>query len=208
MKLNGWKSAGCFLHTLQLIVDQSIFEQSGVKLMMTRANKLVSYFKHNPKAKYILHKHQKALHEEDGEMMPPNNLILGEKTRWSNYYHMLLRLQQQKRAIRRCEDDYEIDIKLDQTLNSTDWVLIPKVISLLQPFADVTTEGERECACISEVIPSVKYIIHELVSITESGIGTIKTELLAQMERFLKVVTSVNTFPILKGMNFSLSRHF
>ena len=25
MKLNGWKSAGCFLHTLQLIVDHSIF---------------------------------------------------------------------------------------------------------------------------------------------------------------------------------------
>ena len=165
MKLNGWESAGCFLHTLQLFVEQSIFEQSGVKLMMTRANKLVSYFKHSLKAMSILHKHQKALHEEDGGMISHNNLILGEKTRWSSYYYMPLRLQQQKRAIRRCDDDYEINIKSDQTLNSIDWVLIPKVISLLQPFADVTTEGERECPCISEVIPSVKYIFHELISI-------------------------------------------
>ena len=54
MKLNGWESAGCFLHTLQLFVEQSIFEQSGVKLMMTRANKLVSYFKHSLKAMSIL----------------------------------------------------------------------------------------------------------------------------------------------------------
>ena len=186
MKLNGWESAGCFLHTLQLFVEQSIFEQSGVKLMMTRANKLVSYFKHSLKAMSILHKHQKALHEEDGGMISHNNLILGEKTRWSSYYYMPLRLQQQKRAIRRCDDDYEINIKSDQTLNSIDWVLIPKVISLLQPFADVTTEGERECPCISEVIPSVKYIFHELISITESGIATIKTELLAQMQRYFE----------------------
>ena len=72
---------GCFLHTLQLIVDHSIFEQSGVKLMMTRANKLVSYFKHSPKAMYILHKHQKALHEEDGGYDATQQLNLGRENK-------------------------------------------------------------------------------------------------------------------------------
>ena len=36
---------------------------------------------------------------------------------------------------------------------------------------------------ISEVMPSVKCIIREIMSITECGIGITKTELLAQMER-------------------------
>ena len=65
MQLIGWKGAGCFLHNLQFVVTHSIFEQSGVKSIMARASKLVSYFKHSPKAMYILHKHQTALEGQD-----------------------------------------------------------------------------------------------------------------------------------------------
>ena len=65
-------------------------------------------------------------------MMPQNNLILGEKTMWSGYYHMLLRLQQNKGAIRKCDGDYEIDLKSDHKLDPTDWELILKVISISQ----------------------------------------------------------------------------
>ena len=83
MQLIGWKGAGCFLHTIQLVVTHSIFEQSGVKSMMARASKLVSYFKHSPKAMYILHKHQTALEGQDNVVLLHNNLIMGEKTRWS-----------------------------------------------------------------------------------------------------------------------------
>ena len=186
MILNKWPSAGSFLHTLQLVVTHSIFEQSGVNLMMIRANKLVSHFKRSPKAMHILSKHQTALEGEDGMQMPHNNLILGEKTRWSSYYDMLVRLEQQKRVIRRCEDDPEMDLKLDQMLTSNDWDLIPKVICLLKPFADVTNDGERERACISEAIPSVKYIIHELGLIDSRGLGTMKTQLLIQMHRYFQ----------------------
>ena len=101
MLLIGWKSAGCFLHALQLVVTHSILEQSGVKSMMAPASKLVSYFKHIPKSMSILHIHQTALEGEDDVVVQHNHLIMGEKTRWSSYYHMLLRLEQQKRAIRR-----------------------------------------------------------------------------------------------------------
>ena len=186
MQLIRLKSAGCFLHTLQLVVTHSIFEQSGVKLMMARTSKLVSYFKHSPKAMNILHKHQTALEGEDDVVVPHNNLIMGEKTRWSSYYHMLLRLQQQKRAIRRCEDDPDIDLNSGQILTSFDWELIAKVISLLKSFAEVTSDGERERACISEIIPSVKYIIHEINSLNFSGIGTMRAELLYQMQKYFQ----------------------
>ena len=72
---------------------------------------------------------------------------------------MLLRLEQQKRAISRCEDDP--DLNSGQIITSFDWELIPKVISLLKSFAEVTSDGERERACISEVIPSVKHVFHK-----------------------------------------------
>ena len=119
----------------------SIFEQRGVKSMMARASKLESYFKHSPKAMSILHKHQTALEGEDDVVVQHNNLIMGEKIRWSSYYHMLLRLEQQKGAIRRCEDDPDIDLNSGQILTSFDWELIPKVITLLKSFAEVTSDG-------------------------------------------------------------------
>ena len=57
----------------------------------------------------ILHTHQTTLEGEDDVVVQHNNLIMGEKTRWSSYYHMLLRLEQQKRAIRRCEEDIHLN---------------------------------------------------------------------------------------------------
>ena len=186
------------LPTYSTVVTHSIFEQSGVKSMMARASKLVSYFKHSPKAMYILHKHQTALESQDNVVLSHNNLIMGEKTRWSSYYHMLLRLQQQKRAIRRCEDDPDIDLNSSQILASFDWELIPKVISLLKSFAEVTSDGERERACISEVIPSVKYIIHEINSVNFSGIGTMRAELLDQMQKYFQGVNSREHFRNIK----------
>ena len=76
--------------------------------------------------------------------------------------------------------------EVESTLTSNDWELIPKVIRLLKPFADVTNDGERERACIPEVIPSVRYMIHELSLIDNREIGTMKTELLIQMYRYFQ----------------------
>ena len=122
MAINGWTDAGCFLHTLNLVVNHSIFVQSGVKAMMSRAKKLVTYIRCSPKASAILKKHQNELGIED------NTLILGEPTRWGSYYDMLCRLIQQKRAIRRLEVDDSLTLSEQQTLTPNDWLLIPKVL--------------------------------------------------------------------------------
>ena len=70
---------------------------------------------------------------------------------------MYLRLQQQKRE--------NVDAKMTQIyieLISSQMLTTYEVISLLKSFAEVTSHGERVRACISEVTPSVKYIIHEI----------------------------------------------
>ena len=78
-------------------------------------------------------------------------------------------------------------------LTSTDWVLIPKVNCLLKSFEDLTNNGERERACISEVIPSVKYMIHKLGLNDNRGIGTMKTEPLIQ-ETDRELVAQVSAY--------------
>ena len=157
----------------------SIFEQSGVKSMIGHATKLISFFRKSPKAMGILRGHQ-----VDHNGVPGCTLILGEKTRWSSYYNMLVRLMQQKRAIRCAEDD--IDIATKYQLNPNDWMLIPKVIRLLKPFSDATLDAEHEYACISDTIPLIKKIFYELNAIDEFGIGTMKNEMVVQMNRYFR----------------------
>ena len=164
---------------IHLVVMNSIFEQSGVKSMIGRATKLISFFRKSPKAMGILRGHQ-----VDHNGVPGCTLILGEKTRWSSYYNMLVRLMQQKRAIRCAEDD--IDIATEYQPNPNDWMLIPKVIRLLKPFSDATLDAEHEYACISDTIPLIKKIFYELNVIDEFGIGTMKTEMVVQMNRYFR----------------------
>ena len=69
---------------------------------------------------------------------------------------MLVQLLQQKRAIRCAGDDISINTVYHLTPN--DWMIIPKVIRLLKPFAEAKLDGEHESACISDTIPSIKKI--------------------------------------------------
>ena len=97
---------------------------------------------------------------------------------------MSVRLLQQKRAIRCAEDD--INMNIDYQLTPNDWMLIPKVIKLLKPFADATLDAEYENACISDTIPLIKKIYYELNAIQEMGIGTMKSELVVHMNRYFR----------------------
>ena len=97
---------------------------------------------------------------------------------------MLVRLIQQKRAIRCAEDDININIEYQLTPN--DWMLIPKVIRLLKPFADATLDAEDEYACISDTIPLFKKIFYELNAIDEFGINTMKNEMIVQLKRYFR----------------------
>lgn len=65
-------------------------------------------------------------------------------------------------------------------------MLIPKVIRLLKPFSDATLDAEHEYACISDTIPLIKKIFYELNAIDEFGIGTMKNEMVVQMNRYFR----------------------
>ena len=62
MDMNGWGHAHCILHILHLIITHLILEQqSEIKNMTTRAEKLVAHFRCSPKSKGVLRKHKKEL---------------------------------------------------------------------------------------------------------------------------------------------------
>lgn len=87
LKVNGWQGVGCFLHTLQLVVNKCITAQIAVKNVISKAQEIGRKFKSSCVAKAAFEKHQL------NNNVPRKVLILSNDTRWSSVFDMLERFQ-------------------------------------------------------------------------------------------------------------------
>ena len=91
-----------------------------------------------------------------------------------------------KLAIRAAEDDAQLNISTDCKLTLTDWDLMPKVIKLLTPIFAATFSFEGDQASISDIIPITKRMKIEIEQVHEFGIGTLKSNLLENIHKYLE----------------------
>lgn len=137
-------SARCFIHTIQLIVNDCLKVQLDVTQMIATGRKIVTHFNHSGTAQEKLHSVQKDLG------LPQHELVQDVSTRWNSTYYMLERLLQQKRAISVYLTDCHI-----ANLTAAQWELLEHLLKLLQPFEEITKLISSGYACVSEIIPYV-----------------------------------------------------
>ena len=113
-----------------------------------------------------------------------DSMSLSGETRWKSEHVMLERAEQQKDALKLAEDDEELDLPVTAKLTPNDWSLI-KAMKLLKPLYDATP-AENESSCISDIIPLSKKMKIEVQRLNEIGCGTLKSELLKEMARYLE----------------------
>ncbi|XP_067284005.1 zinc finger BED domain-containing protein 4-like [Pseudorasbora parva] len=169
----GIPSVGCFAHTLQLCIHDSLFSQQSVSDMIALARKTVGHFRHSSSAKSRL----SALQQEFG--LPNHHLIKDVSTRWNSTYLMFDRLIEQKRAI----NIYVSETDGMQHIHAQRWTLMEDVLKVLRPFEELTREISAENACISTVLPAVmmsKCYIHNETD--GHGIKQMKTCLLKSLQ--------------------------
>ena len=138
----GLSAVSCTIHTLQLVVKDSILVQRSVIDMSSRCRKIVGHFKHSSLAIGHLHSIQNRL------SLAKHKLIQDEPTRWDSSYYMLQRLVEQCRAI--CL--YDTDYGLPEQLSANEWQQAEKIVKLLEPVQRVTKELSAKEASISQVI--------------------------------------------------------
>lgn len=144
----GYGSLSCFLHTLQLVVHDSIFEQRLVKDIIANCKQIVGHFSHSALAYNKLAALQK---QHD---LPEHKLIQDVPTRWNSTYFMIERIVEQKAAVA----NYCLDTPNLPVFDANKWTLLGKLTALLKIFHKITVRLSERSATVSEIIPQIKFL--------------------------------------------------
>lgn len=170
-------SASCFIHTLQLVILDSIKTQRAISDMIAVAKRIATHFNHSSLACDKLKKIQEEYN------LPQKKVVQDVSTRWNSTYYMLERLQDLKRSITiYCADAGE---NLNFTsLTNNQWELLNSTLKLLRPFEEVTRTVSSTESIISDVIPIVAALKKKLsIDSDIYGVGTTKEALLENITR-------------------------
>ncbi|CAG4954922.1 unnamed protein product [Parnassius apollo] len=133
----------CFIHTLQLVINDAIDANTSVKETISAARRIVTHFNHSGYNK---------LHEIQEELgLPKKKLHQDVITRWNSTYYLLERIIEQRRAISvYFAESRNLNF---ENLSSDQWEIVLQLIILLKPFEEVTKITSSTYSPISDVIP-------------------------------------------------------
>ena len=124
-------SVPCFIHTLQLVIKDSLFEDDRMKLLLAKVRKLVCHFSHSSKASELLKQMQINLGHAQTKQNPLH-LVQDVDIRWKLTYLMLERLKKLKLSVQHYEANYKDDPS--SIITAEEWQLVEYIILLLQFF--------------------------------------------------------------------------
>lgn len=129
-----WKHYGCFAHTLNLIVQDSlkIVEES-----LNKLKRIVRLFKTSTSALEKLLKAQ----TRDNSTVTPKRLIQEVPTRWNSSFHMLGRCVELEQYLRATMAILRSDLPV---VSNEEWQLFSDLTKILKPFDDVTKSMSGE----------------------------------------------------------------
>ena len=160
---------GCFEHVLALSIKHSIFSQAGVHSLLKKTKALVKKLR-TPSGKRIL------------ELR--DSLKLPSETRWNSHYIMLESVNKSRERITAAQSYPELGLTANQQLSPMNWELLTKIFAVLKPAFIATKEAEGDTCSISDVIPLVKKLHHEINAVDRAGIVTFKTSFVNNLERY------------------------
>ncbi|XP_055535390.1 zinc finger BED domain-containing protein 4-like [Wyeomyia smithii] len=178
--------AGCFIHTLQLVVLDALDSQKAVRDLIAKSRNIVTHFNHSPLAC------DKLLEIQKRYELTEHKLVQDIRTRWNSTFYMLQRLNDQRPAV----TYYTGEFNSIKNLSECEWNLISPVLELLGPFEEITCLIRSENSCISEVIPYVitlrSYL--EKPNKNQKSVEATKDALLRNMKSRFRLILQESVF--------------
>ena len=126
-RLADFDSVHCFIHRLQLCIEDSIFSQRTVNDMCAKARRMVKHFQHSSQACISFKNIQ-----VENSSKTPLLLVQDVKTHWYSNFMMLQHLSVLTTAVQLYAVDHELPVP-----TPNEWQLMDNVLRLLQPFFEI-----------------------------------------------------------------------
>ena len=166
-----FKAQGCFAHTLQLVVHDGVLSQRAVIDALAVCCSIVGHFKHSTIAYHKLDQIRERLD------INKRKLQQDEPTRWNSTLYMLQTIYKQKMVLAAYATEHGGITMI--TPNQIE--LIRKLVAVLERSLKMIS---TDAASISVLIPLVNILQKTLNKHdNDSGIQTMKTEMLTSLER-------------------------
>ena len=174
LREGNFETQGCFAHTLQLVVSDGVLSQRAVIDTLAVCCSIVGHFKHSTIAYHKLDQIRERLD------IKKHRLQQDEPTRWNSTLYMLQTIYEQKMALAAYATEHG-----GITMLTPDQIeLTRKLIAALEPVEEITKMISTDAASISVLIPLAKILQKSLGKHDDdSGIQTMKTEMLTSLER-------------------------
>ena len=197
-QLTGLDHLGCYIHTIQLVVNRGLKVQPAIIDAIAIARALVGHFRHSSLATDDLYKIQKSLQLDGGTPYPTHRLVQDVATRWNSTFYMLERLIEQKRAIAiYCQDNEGV-----KNLKAKEWNLMERVITTLRPFEQETKHASMTSATAGMIILSVRVLRATLTKPAkigdDNGMQTMRAEMLDDLKKGTAMWKAINCAHLLQ----------
>ncbi|XP_029964349.1 zinc finger BED domain-containing protein 4-like [Salarias fasciatus] len=175
MREGGLPTLPCMAHTLQLAIHDGLLAQRMITDILATGRRIIGHFKRSPQAYCAFHDVQQQLGQNVKKFQQDVT------TRWNSSFYMLQSLLEQKRALAAYGAEHEVPA----SFSANQWGLIEHIITILEPFEELTRAISSSTASAADVIPSVlalkRFLSRDAPS--DRGVMTAKAELLRAVTR-------------------------
>ena len=141
----------CFVHSLQRVIETSIFSQRTVIDTIAKVRSVATHFSQSPKDMARLIEVQQKNTRIGEEPVQTNHDV---KTRWNSTYDMLVRTKTLHTSLVMVSFEEDVDGRSIHALTALNWDVIKKLIALLKPFKIITRDMSFRSATSSQIIPT------------------------------------------------------
>lgn len=156
IKDGGFTHVPCFLHCLNIVIQDFFCEHKSIENMLVAARKTCHHFSHSVKARQILQEFQ------NDHQLPWKNLKQDETGHWISTFNML------KWLLEHC---YSVHHSLGRAsgvvLTSLQWTLMTYVCDILKPFEEATQKVSVKTMGLNQVLPLIHHLLLSLQKLRE-----------------------------------------
>ena len=127
IKDSGYQGLPCFAHTIQLVINKSVFQQATVKDLLKKSKAIVGHFSQSSNAAREL------LELQEEYDLPKHRLLQDVITRWNSTKIMWKRLIEQKPAVNAYCCDHNLSF-----ITPREWELMETLVNILEVFHELT----------------------------------------------------------------------